>query len=72
MRYIHGIVVMVPWCDADNKRNHSRFSFNGDVDRRRVRRMLRRALNSIGLKPRKWWLDHYIKHRSYGYGEPVA
>lgn len=66
MRYQSGIIVMVPWCDNENKRNHSRFAFKGDVDHRRVRRQIRRSLNKIGIKPPKWLLDHYIKHVSYG------
>lgn len=65
MRYCNGLAIMIPWLDANNQRNHSRFTFRGDVDRRRVRRQLRRAMNGIGVRPRKWWLDYYIKHRSY-------
>lgn len=65
MRYCSGLIVLIPWLDADNNRNHSRFSFKGDVDRRRVRRMLRRSLNTMGIHAPKWWLNHYIKHRSY-------
>jgi hypothetical protein len=65
MRYRQGITVMIPWLDSDNNRNHSRFTFNGDVDKRRVRRQLRRALKTIGISAPTWWLNHYIKHRSY-------
>jgi hypothetical protein len=65
MRYCNGIVVLIPWCDATNNRNHSRYSFKGNVDRRRVKRQIRRSLRSMGMHPPSWWLDYYIRHRSY-------
>lgn len=69
MRYESGVVVFIPWLDSNNDRNHTRFTFNGNVDRRRVRRQLRRALKQIGISAPKWWLNHYMQHRSYGLGQ---
>lgn len=53
MRYRDGITLIVPWNDANWDRQHSKFSFGGDVDRRRVRRMVRKSMAQIGLRIRK-------------------
>lgn len=68
MRFRNGIAVFVPWMDADGNRNHTRFTFKGDVDRRRVRRSIRASLTKIGMHPPKAYLDFHIKHRSYELG----
>jgi hypothetical protein len=73
MRYKNGVAVLLPWLDSNNNRNHTRFTFTGDVDRRRVRRQLRRAMKSgTGISAPKWWLNHYLKHRSYVPGNAAA
>lgn len=57
--------IAVPYFTQDTLgklvRTHSHFQFNGRVDRRRVRRMIRRVLHALGISAPKFYIDHYIK-----------
>jgi transcription initiation factor TFIIIB Brf1 subunit/transcription initiation factor TFIIB len=58
-------VVAVPYFVKDTEgrlqRTHSTFTFKGDVDKRRVRRMIRRFLRDLGIAAPKLYIDHYIR-----------
>lgn len=57
--------VIIPYTDTDGEHAMIRFRFYGDVDRRRMRRMIRKQLGPLGIKPRAEVLDLYIMHRKY-------
>ena len=45
-----------------------RLRFRGELDKRAVRKAMRRYLNDIGIKPNNQQLDFYIRNRSYDLG----
>ena len=49
MRYEHGVQVLVPYHDPVAGRQYAIFNFVGNVDRRRVKRMIRRAFVLSGI-----------------------
>lgn len=65
MRYPHGITVIVAWFNSDGERCHSRFAFKGNVDKRRVRREIRKAMRRIGINTTTQHLNDLIRVRSY-------
>lgn len=65
MRYPFGITVMVSWLDPKEERCAARFKFEGNVDKRRVRRMLGRTLRLMGINTKKQYLNDLIQVRSY-------
>lgn len=54
--------VLIPWEDTLGVRQYSRLDFNGTVDIRRVRRMLRRfCKHHLGTSVKKDFLMYHIK-----------
>jgi hypothetical protein len=62
------IGVLIPYLTTDGDRAMMRLRFRGDVDRRRMRREMRRHLRYLGIRPETNVLDSFIAHRSYDLG----
>ena len=57
--------IIIPWFDTEDKKHMTRFRFNGDVDRRRMRRMIRKYFTPMGIVMDNQLLNRFIKHRKY-------
>lgn len=64
-------IIPVPYftLDGDGRmcRTHSTFRFSGNVDRRRVRRMIRSSFRRVGLHMPKDYIDAYIRLAYYSW-----
>lgn len=58
MRHKHGVKVAIPFWTTDNMKSMAFLTFDGDVDRRRVLREVRKYVKlTFGITPSKEWLQ---------------
>ena len=65
---IKNVGIMLPYETVDGERAMMRFRFRGEIDRRGVRRALRRYLTPLGIRVDNQTLNFYIRNRSYDLG----
>lgn len=65
---LKNVGIIIPWEGTDGERHMTRFRYRGEVDRRQVRKDMRKAFKPLGIVVNSRTLDMFIAHRKYDLG----